>query len=258
MSSLLRRLAAAQLGTGAPRLRPESRLPYHGSPPGMDAATDADPALPVSTRPAEAIQPASAAGGRPPVAPSPGTGEHPPTTGPAAPRSGPPTATDTSATTGVIGAPHPPTPHSPAPPPLLASRTDAAPAAPAARPAAATPDPEEAPAAPAAAPRGQDSAPAQAPHALAPASHAAPPALMPATGGPDTASQGRARHGAPASAGSPRADAMAGAPDEVHIHIGRIEVSAVQEAPQPKARARRGQAPMSLDDYLARRQRGGT
>jgi hypothetical protein len=47
------------------------------------------------------------------------------------------------------------------------------------------------------------------------------------------------------------------APDEIHVHIGRIEVTAVQEAPKPKAREQRGQAPMSLDDYLAKRQRGG-
>ncbi|WP_157633638.1 hypothetical protein [Thioflavicoccus mobilis] len=43
---------------------------------------------------------------------------------------------------------------------------------------------------------------------------------------------------------------------EVHVHIGRIEVTAVQE-PAPARRAPRRAAPtMSLDDYLARR-RGG-
>jgi len=54
-----------------------------------------------------------------------------------------------------------------------------------------------------------------------------------------------------------RGRAPEAAPDEIHVHIGRIEVTAVSEAPKPKARAARGQAPMSLDDYLAKRQRGG-
>ena len=40
---------------------------------------------------------------------------------------------------------------------------------------------------------------------------------------------------------------------EVHVHIGRIEVTAVHEAAPGKAAARRRQPPMSLDDYLARR-----
>lgn len=44
-------------------------------------------------------------------------------------------------------------------------------------------------------------------------------------------------------------------PAEVHVHIGRIEVTAVTEAPAPapaRARSERPQ-PMSLDAYLARR-----
>ncbi len=41
---------------------------------------------------------------------------------------------------------------------------------------------------------------------------------------------------------------------EVHVHIGRIEVSAVQEVP-PKRVPRNVQQTMSLDEYLARRQR---
>lgn len=40
---------------------------------------------------------------------------------------------------------------------------------------------------------------------------------------------------------------------EVHIHIGRIEVTAVQEAPAPRATPRKKPAPMSLDTYLAAR-----
>ena len=40
---------------------------------------------------------------------------------------------------------------------------------------------------------------------------------------------------------------------EVHIHIGRIDVTAVHEAPKPKSRARERTHPVSLDAYLAAR-----
>jgi hypothetical protein len=43
---------------------------------------------------------------------------------------------------------------------------------------------------------------------------------------------------------------------EVHVSIGRIEVTAIHEPPPPKPAAPRRNAPMSLDDYLARRQGG--
>lgn len=45
---------------------------------------------------------------------------------------------------------------------------------------------------------------------------------------------------------------------EVHVTIGRIEVTAVQETPSQKPATRRRPAPMSLDDYIARRQGGRT
>ena len=44
-------------------------------------------------------------------------------------------------------------------------------------------------------------------------------------------------------------------PNEVHVHIGRIEVTAVQSSEPRKRKAKAAQQPMSLDDYLARRQR---
>ena len=40
---------------------------------------------------------------------------------------------------------------------------------------------------------------------------------------------------------------------EVHVNIGRIEVTAVQEAPPPRRPAPRTAKAMSLDEYLARR-----
>jgi hypothetical protein len=43
---------------------------------------------------------------------------------------------------------------------------------------------------------------------------------------------------------------------EVQVNIGRIEVTAVHEAPVAKPAPRRRNAPMSLDQYLARRQGG--
>ena len=43
---------------------------------------------------------------------------------------------------------------------------------------------------------------------------------------------------------------------EVHVSIGRIEVTAVHEAPPPKRVGPRRPAPMSLDDYLSKRQGG--
>ena len=51
------------------------------------------------------------------------------------------------------------------------------------------------------------------------------------------------------------ATAAAAEPTEVHVHIGRIEVTAVQAPAPPKRPSRSGQAPMSLDAYLAKRQR---
>jgi hypothetical protein len=42
---------------------------------------------------------------------------------------------------------------------------------------------------------------------------------------------------------------------EVHVSIGRIEVTAVHEAPPPKRQAPTSAKPMSLDEYLARRKK---
>lgn len=49
------------------------------------------------------------------------------------------------------------------------------------------------------------------------------------------------------------AQAVADEPTEVHIHIGRIEVTAVHEAPAPRIQPKGRHAPMSLDAYLAAR-----
>ncbi|SIR86778.1 hypothetical protein SAMN05878276_0739 [Aquipseudomonas alcaligenes] len=64
---------------------------------------------------------------------------------------------------------------------------------------------------------------------------------------------------APAAAASASALALpAREPDEVHIHIGRIEVTAIQESRPASKPSRKGAAPLSLDDYLARRKGDGS
>mgnify|MGYP001152842329 CR=1 FL=1 len=42
---------------------------------------------------------------------------------------------------------------------------------------------------------------------------------------------------------------------EVHVHIGRIEVTAMHAAPQPKCRMQEKPGPMTLDEYLNRRRK---
>lgn len=44
-----------------------------------------------------------------------------------------------------------------------------------------------------------------------------------------------------------------GEPSEVHVHIDRIEVTAVKEAPPPPTPRPERRKPMSLDEYLAKR-----
>lgn len=64
---------------------------------------------------------------------------------------------------------------------------------------------------------------------------------------------------APAASASASASALpAREPDEVHIHIGRIEVTAIQESRSASKPSRKGAAPLSLDDYLARRKGDGS
>lgn len=83
-----------------------------------------------------------------------------------------------------------------------------------------------------------------------------PPALLlpprPSTAG-HAASQAQAVQGPAAFTARAVPQAGASGETEVHIHIGRIEVTALQEAPRPKARARERAPAMSLDAYLATR-----
>lgn len=84
---------------------------------------------------------------------------------------------------------------------------------------------------------------------------ATPPPLLPLK---NTAHPSALNSGAVARRGDLRGAAwqsQAEETTEVHVSIGRIEVTAVQETPPPKRQAPVTAKPMTLDEYLARRQR---
>ena len=66
---------------------------------------------------------------------------------------------------------------------------------------------------------------------------------------------GQSAWSAYSTARSPARAAKAEEPTEVHVHIGRIDVTAVHEPAAPRRRPAGAPAPMSLDTYLARRSR---
>jgi hypothetical protein len=256
MSTLFRRLAAQNAGMPAPRIRPLASLPYPSAPAFIDPlATDASAA--------PAIQPGLAS---PTMAsPAPSAGRPSFGTRPQALTQAPdtlagveaaPSGTRETSTQAVTTPARPANPRATLQPSTLgnrahenATRAHSSPDAAAESHTGTSGDTgdmmPEALLPPA---RGQE-APQPAPRPLI-------PAFRHARDLPPTPSV--ARPAAPRPSSNPTRHGTEAAPDEIHVHIGRIEVTAVQEAPKPKARAARGQAPMSLDDYLARRQRGGT
>jgi hypothetical protein len=84
-----------------------------------------------------------------------------------------------------------------------------------------------------------------------------PPAADQSRHGPILAASMRSTLGATRQLGAwPQAAAKpAEEATEVHIHIGRIDVTAVHEAPPPRRKPAATPAPMSLDTYLTRRSR---
>jgi hypothetical protein len=62
-----------------------------------------------------------------------------------------------------------------------------------------------------------------------------------------------ARNRSPDSSRGPASASGAGEATEVHVTIGRIEVTAVHEAPPSKRRTPPSAKPMTLEEYLARR-----
>lgn len=72
------------------------------------------------------------------------------------------------------------------------------------------------------------------------------------------AERGAAQSPAAAAVRRPERPAWRGVEEspEVHVSIGRIEVTAVHEAPAPKRIQPKARQALSLEEYLARRQRG--
>jgi hypothetical protein len=91
------------------------------------------------------------------------------------------------------------------------------------------------------------------PRTDAPAIPGTPAPLLPARPRNDVQPH-RARSAPAQPFGPQRAPSTAPQETEVHIHIGRIDVTALHEAPRPKARPRERAQPMSLDAYLSRRE----
>lgn len=91
-----------------------------------------------------------------------------------------------------------------------------------------------------------------------PATHSANPRTLPEALLPLIRQGARSTLSSPAAASAQRTPPAAESPTEVHVHIGRIEVTAVQPSAAPKPAARGGPQPMSLDEYLARRERRGS
>jgi hypothetical protein len=93
------------------------------------------------------------------------------------------------------------------------------------------------------------------PAALRASQREAPAPLLPLL--PQAAAQALARthslQAAASAAARSAAPAIASPETEVHIHIGRIDVTALHEAPRPKPRARERAQPVSLDAYLTAR-----
>lgn len=81
----------------------------------------------------------------------------------------------------------------------------------------------------------------------------APMPLMPAPADVAPAATGAIRSAAatPSAPPAPRA----AEPSEVHVTIGRIEITAVHEAPPPRRAGKAARPLTSLDDYLRQRQR---
>jgi len=256
MSTLFRRLAAQQLGTPAPRIRPRASLPYQSAPAMLDTPLADELAPPAIAPPpaARVVAPRHPNSDDPIV-------EH----GPAAPRPSPGadiTAAASRQASTIKGDAPPagdPTPlHAPevlALGQLPTRPTDTPPTGSqrlTSRRAEST-RPSQHAQTPGAVATGSHPEPSQAPTATSPW----PRPLVPTYQPPSAQTAGLRQQPASGASTPQRGHAPEAAPDEIHVHIGRIEVTAVSEAPKPKARAARGQAPMSLDDYLAKRQRGG-
>ncbi|MEN8176187.1 MAG: hypothetical protein ABFS23_10515 [Pseudomonadota bacterium] len=258
MSGPLRRLAEELAGAPPQRIKAISRLPYVPAPQLLPL-DEANPSTPASPSPDAGLShPATA----PPI------GERPasPSTAPAAARDGLPGDERPPATllTGDVQTAAPPgalpaTPvhngHTPVP---------------AARPSSAGGEPETTawpePLMPSAASAEKVNAghnpasPPRPPDEGDDETFPPPQPIVTEMAGPQYPAgitRARIEEGRPHEHPLRRITPPASATGEVHVHIGRIEVTALQEsAPSSQQAPRsRGRKPMSLDEYLARRQR---
>lgn len=258
MSGLFRRLARQVAGPRPATVHAMARLPFH-APPAPVSADEGGTLMPLAHAPAADPAPvppsATAARSTHPAAPARSRRHgHAEPASPAAPVIDTP-AVDTPAPLVALRDDEPSPPAEPTRPRPRQADTDIhGPAAPvaAATVAVAASAPawqvEVPPAAARRAPR-EPTADAVGPGALL---DPFPEALLPpqAAAVPPAAQAAR-----PANPPSPARPAPAAEPTEVHVHIGRIDVTAVHAPAPAKRPARSGQAPMSLDAYLAKRQR---
>lgn len=258
MSGLLRRLAGQALNGGGTAIHSQARMPYlaplefapsQASQPmaAVQPATDSAPA-PVAVQPLHSAPAPDAGHAEPAAAMLPPAGVSRPNAIPA-----PIGPMQESTPADVVGppahfAPASPMPAGPMPadadgfPPLIpdnAGRPGEAASMPAGQPQMTVSRPNPLP---------WTDAQSASPRLPAPLLAASRPPLSPESARP-----------APPPPGSPQtARASLPEPNEVHVHIGRIEVTAVHESQPPKrAAAPPRRQPLSLDDYLAKR-RGGS
>jgi hypothetical protein len=231
MTGLLHRLAAAATGKSM-LVRSNARLPVNDAAP---AWTDVADALPVPRPPAR--HPA-------PTEPPPGADSLSASPRPEQARQGP--AIEASLETAAVAQAErgedalrlePPAPLLPVRLALAPIEAAAAPAPPQLRTAARNPPDQEEP--------GSAAAPAdRALRTTSMLERVEPPALLPRA----------ATRSAPAEQFRTSESSDADDGTEVHIHIGRIEVTAVQ-APPPRRKSPSMPPPMSLDEYLVKRGR---
>ena len=240
MSGLLQRLAARATGS-AWALRSDARLPF-ASAPGMVEVLDTEPPQPATShRPIQA-EPSQPTLSRPANLP-------PPEPTPAA-------MLPLAPARQWAGAEDAPTAPGSAQSPLAAVHSEVA-----AQPTA----PDDRPHGAVATGHRPITERTASPLAQGPAPHADPAPLLPTAmeRGAATHRQtaaGIAQHGMPRAPHAQQplrqplaTPATAAEPTEVHVHIGRIEVTAITQ-PQPQKRAAREHSqPLSLDAYLARR-----
>ena len=255
MSGLLRRLAGQALNGGGPAIHSQARMPYL-APLEFASSQASQPMM-------ATVQPAASA----PVAGPPLHAAPPPNAGHAGPVSAVLPSADASQP-NAVPAPmgqvqeNPPAevvgpsarfaPARPMPPDLMPADTGQFPP-----PIPGNPD-RQSEAAPMPAGQSQTGVSQSGPLPFADGQFASPrlPAPLLAASRPPLPAES-ARPASPPPGSPQTARANPAEPNEVHVHIGRIEVTAVHESQPPKrAAAPPRRQPLSVEDYLAQR-RGG-